>query len=218
MNSKTIILGCGSQARYVIEALIERHQLDNNSAKPEIILIDIETDKMVGESVNGFKVLFNMEKLIREQQLLDNHFVIAHGKNKLKEKLVNQLRKYNIEYSAVIHPRAYISQYATIGSGSIINSGAMISPDAEIKSHCIIHSGSVIEHDCVIDDYTNIAPGVILAGRVHVGKRSYLYSGATVIPGVNIGNDVIVGAGAVVLNDIPDGKTVMGVPAKEINN
>tara|TARA_B100001250_G_scaffold387433_1_gene384826 strand:+ start:338 stop:994 length:657 start_codon:yes stop_codon:yes gene_type:complete len=218
MNSKTIILGCGSQARYVLEVLVERNQLSNNDTKPEIILIDIESDKMIGESVNGFKVLFNLEQLISESQLLDNYFVIAHGENKLKEKLVNQLRNYNIEYSTVIHPRACVSQYATIGSGSIINSGAIVSPNAEIKSHCIIHSGSVIEHDCVIDDYVNIAPGVILAGRVHVGQRSYLYAGSTVIPGVNIGNDVIVGAGAVVLHDIPDGKTVVGVPAKEIKD
>jgi sugar O-acyltransferase (sialic acid O-acetyltransferase NeuD family) len=216
MNSKTIILGCGSQARYVIEALIERHQLHNNDSKPEIFLTDIESNKMIGESVNGFKVLFNLEQLISESLLLDNYFVIAHGENKLKEKLVNQLRKYSIEYNTVIHPRAYISKYATIGSGSIINSGAMVLPNAEIKSHCIIHSGSIVEHDCIINDYVNIAPGVVLAGRVNVGKRTYLYSGVTVIPGVNIGSDVIVGAGAVVLHDIPDGKTVVGVPAKEV--
>ena len=40
-------------------------------------------------------------------------------------------------------------------------------------------------------------------------------SGAKVLGNINIGEDVKIGAGAVVLKDVPNDKTVVGVPAIE---
>ena len=39
-------------------------------------------------------------------------------------------------------------------------------------------------------------------------------AGAKVIGGVTLGNDVTVGANAVVVKNVPDGCTVVGVPAR----
>jgi serine acetyltransferase len=36
------------------------------------------------------------------------------------------------------------------------------------------------------------------------------------LPRIRIGKDAIVGAGAVVISDVPDGVTVVGVPARPI--
>lgn len=38
------------------------------------------------------------------------------------------------------------------------------------------------------------------------------------LPGITIGEDSVVAAGSVVTKDVPDGKIVMGVPAKEVGN
>jgi acetyltransferase-like isoleucine patch superfamily enzyme len=38
--------------------------------------------------------------------------------------------------------------------------------------------------------------------------------GVSVVPGVRIGAGATVGAGAVVISDVPDGETVVGVPAR----
>jgi acetyltransferase-like isoleucine patch superfamily enzyme len=58
--------------------------------------------------------------------------------------------------------------------------------------------------------------GSVARGEARVGERSWVGAGATLIQGISIGADVTVGAGAVVIRDVPDGQTVVGVPARSI--
>lgn len=55
-------------------------------------------------------------------------------------------------------------------------------------------------------------------------KGLYLLAGAkieanaTLLPGVFIGSNALVGAGSVVVHDVPDGKVVVGNPARVIRD
>lgn len=79
----------------------------------------------------------------------------------------------------------------------------------------VIHKSSVIGKDCII------GTSVVLGGRNGgtpggpvLGDRVYIGTGAKIIGAINIGDDVKIGANAVVLNDVPNGATVVGIPAK----
>ena len=47
-----------------------------------------------------------------------------------------------------------------------------------------------------------------------LGDNVFLGTGAKVLGGISIGNNVLVGANAVVIQDVPDGFTAVGVPAR----
>lgn len=52
--------------------------------------------------------------------------------------------------------------------------------------------------------------------RPTIGDNVYVGCNVVIIGKINIGNNVTIGAGAVVIKDIPDGKTVVGNPARII--
>jgi sugar O-acyltransferase (sialic acid O-acetyltransferase NeuD family) len=116
-----------------------------------------------------------------------------------------------------IHPNAVIALSAVIGDGATVMAGTIINPGAKLGNNVIINTGSVVEHDCTIGDHAHIATGARLAGTVSVGSGAHIGAGAVVRQSINIGERAIVGAGAVVVKDVEPDTTVVGVPAKTLN-
>lgn len=126
--------------------------------------------------------------------------------------------RYAVEYATAIPPKAIISDSAKIGKGSVVMPGAIVNADVSIGRHCIINTKASIDHECQMGDYVHIAPGATLSGNVEVGDCSWIGVGACVKQGIKIGKNCMIGAGAVVVNDIPDGATAYGNPAKIKSN
>lgn len=139
--------------------------------------------------------------------------IVSIGINKTRKMIVEKL---SCQYATAIHPTAIISPSAKIGEGTVVMSGAIINADAVIGNHCIINTGASVDHECVVGDYCHIAPHASLCGQVHVGEGTLIGVGASVIPCIEIGEWCTVGAGAAVVANVPDNKTVVGVPAKPI--
>ncbi len=205
-----LIIGAGSQARYVIDIV------SLNKSYRIMGAVDLESGKTVGKRINKIKVICKVDEV--PQRFLNSkiRIVVAHGDYGTKKKTVEYLKAQGFKFAQIISSQCYISPYASTSEGCIINPNAVIMPNAKIGKHVIIHSQTVIEHDNVIGDYSNIAPGVSLGGSVTVGEGSYIYTGASVIPKVKIGNNCVIGAGSVVIRDVNDNEVVAGAPAKRI--
>ena len=141
--------------------------------------------------------------------------IISVGDNKTRKKLVESIP---VNFISAIHKKASVSNYASIGCGTVVMSNAVINADAIIGKHCIVNSGAVIEHDCKLNDYVHISPNASLAGNVIIGEGSHIGIGATIIQGVIIGKWATIGAGSVIIKDVPDGVVVVGNPGKVIKN
>ena len=50
-----------------------------------------------------------------------------------------------------------------------------------------------------------------------IGDRVFIGAGARVLGGIVVGDDAVIGANAVVIDDVPEGATVVGIPARVIH-
>ncbi len=107
---------------------------------------------------------------------------------------------------------------------------AMMTSQVAIGSPVVIGPGLYIVHgQIVVDGITEIGRGVEIAPFVTIGLRSGNFQGAKVgdnvrigtgariIGPVRIGNGATIGANAVVVDDVPEGATVVGAPARPVD-
>ncbi|MDY6986980.1 MAG: hypothetical protein SWQ30_02890 [Thermodesulfobacteriota bacterium] len=211
MASKdTILIGCGPQAKYALENL----RLTDMHVRRVFDPIGRKVGERIGQ--------FGIEPFSSFRSVIDTdkdriNALICLSDTRLKEEIFHRIRN-DVCFINAIHPGSHIAHGVDLGTSLIINAGAIIQPDAAIGHGCMIHAGVIVEHDGKIAAFVNLAPGVTLAGGVTIGQRTTVFSGAIVAPNVSIGKDVIIGAGSLVKDDIPDGSTAYGTPARVVSS
>lgn len=142
---------------------------------------------------------------------------IAVGERVVREQLVEMLtnRRKTMPVNA-IHPRASVSQMASIGHGNFIGANAVIDAQATLGNHCIVESGSIVQTRVKTGDYVTIGAGSVIGNGVTIEDNVFVGTGVRIIAGVTIGENARIGAGSVVMQDVAEGKTVFGNPAVEI--
>lgn len=142
--------------------------------------------------------------------------IVAVGDCTARQRLIEKLRAGGHALASILHPSAVVSPSAQLGAGVFVGPLAVVNALATLADGVIVNSGAIVEHHNQLGACSHIAPGATLAGGVSVGAFSLVGAGASVRPRIRIGTRVTVGAGAAVVNDIADGLTVAGVPAKAI--
>ena len=143
-------------------------------------------------------------------------FCVGVGDNRIRREIVKNLTLRGHSVTGLISRSAVVSSRAEIGLGVQIFPGAVVMAAARLGDGVIVNTNASVDHDGDLGDYVHVAPGVAIAGDVTIGARTLVGVGARILPGRRIGADVVIGGGAVVVDDIPDGFTVVGNPARPI--
>ncbi len=205
-----IILGAGGHAKVLIDTL------QRQSAN--ILGVTDPDPELHGKDVLGIPIIGNDSSIL---QYRVNDILLVNGLGRINRsnrrmQIYDTFKERGYIFTRVIHPSAVISSEAYLAEGVHVMAGAIIQTLATIGVNTIINTRVSVDHECIIGNHCHIAPGCTISGAVETGDNVLIGAGATIIQGVKLGIHCIVAAGAVVIRDVPDGVTVMGVPAKVV--
>ena len=145
-------------------------------------------------------------------------FVIGIGDPATRARVDHRIasRPNALRAATLVHPIASFGSDNTVGDGCVVAAGARVTTNVSLGRHVHLNINATVSHDCVVNDYVTCAPGSTVCGDVRIGANTYVGAGSTIIQGRRIGRDATIGAGAVVVDDVADGVTVVGVPARPI--
>ncbi len=206
-----ILIGGGGHARVLIEVVRVSGEFHLRGILDPVL--------PAGQEVSGVPVLGG-DELLSTAEFSESLVTIAFGLMRAgdrRQKLYESLIAKKHEFPVLRHPFSQVASRVTISQGSQIMAGVVIQPGGLIGVNAVINTGALIDHDCRIGDHVFISPGAVLGGGVTLGDGSFIGLGARLLPGVRVGPRATVGAGAVVTEEVPEGSTVVGVPARRVS-
>lgn len=108
-----------------------------------------------------------------------------------------------------------IEDNVEIGSNTSIDRGTL--GDTHIKAHAKIDNLVHIAHNVVVGKGAFVIAHAMVAGSTKIGDYSWVAPCVTVRDKITVGANALLGLGAVVVKDVADGQTVMGAPARSLD-
>lgn len=115
----------------------------------------------------------------------DYDAIVAVGNNSVRRKLLLQLKSSGFNVPTIIHPKAFVSKYSIIGSGTVVLANATINTNTKIGDGCIININVTIDHDCVINNWTHVCSASVIRSYAKVGENVNI-GAAAYIPAMSI--------------------------------
>lgn len=159
MCKRFLIIGAGGHGRVVAEVA-------QDCGYDEIAFLDDNSDLAIGKisDIKNFKDKYT-------------DVFIGIGNNKVREKLLMEIKTLGFNIPALIHPSAYISRSSKIGIGTIIEPKAIVNANSIIGEGCIISIGSIVDHDVTIGKCCHINSGAIVMASKDIKKLTKIEAG-----------------------------------------
>jgi sugar O-acyltransferase (sialic acid O-acetyltransferase NeuD family) len=207
MTERLVIVGAGGHGRETLDIVEAINRLEPMFEFVGFCARDADATLL---AQRGATLLGDLD-VLRDT---DARYVIGIGTSETRRDIDATLTGYGCEATTLVHPAASLGSDLRIGPGVLLAAGARVTTNVSLGRHTHLNVNAVVSHDCEVGEYVTLSPGVLINGTVTLDEGVFLGTGAIVLPGRKIGAWARIGAGAVVTDDVPAGRTAVGVPAR----
>lgn len=184
MKQKLLLVGAGGFGRVVLEHAQAHYDcafLDDGIAKT------VDSIPVIGKTVN-------MASFYPEYKLL----LVTIGNNELRKRLYKEAAAIGFSFPSIIHPTAYISPHAHIGTGCVILNNAVVQNNASCGDGCILNPGVELHHDSTIGSYCLVYTNSVVRSLTSVGDCVWIGSNVTISTSANVPSNSKVEDGVII--------------------
>jgi sugar O-acyltransferase (sialic acid O-acetyltransferase NeuD family) len=142
----------------------------------------------VDDWVKGPEIVGDSKSVFARSSAEDFEIAMAIGYRHLAARLevFQKLTAVGYRFVSLVHPAAYVSSSARIGSGVQVMARAIVDRAAAVRDLVVLWPGANVSHDCEVGRNTFISPGAVLCGRVRLGHSCFVGAGAVITDGVAV--------------------------------
>lgn len=160
-----LILGAGGYGKTIADLACQTGGYDS------VAFLD---DGQTGEQIlGGCEAVFTLAG----EQI---HAYPAFGNNTLRMKWLDRLMAVGISVPTLVHPRAYVSPTAKLGTGTMVLPMAVVNTGVSVGDGCIINIGALIDHDTVVESGVHLAPGAVVKAENRIAAFAKIDSGTII--------------------------------------
>ncbi len=165
---------------------------------------------VTGSSLIGARCTIGPNTVIADSRIGDECVVVA-----------------SVLEGSVLASRVEVGPFSHLRPGSRLESGVHVGNFVEVKASRL-GRGTKVGHfsyvgDAEVGEEVNIGAGTVTcnydgekkSGTI-IGDRAFVGSDTMLVAPVRLGREATTGAGSVVIDDVPDGATVAGTPARSL--
>jgi sugar O-acyltransferase (sialic acid O-acetyltransferase NeuD family) len=202
--NEVIIIGAGGHAAEIDEYI--RYSQKVTELKEFKILGFLDDDP---DSYKRYKFSAPFMGSIKDHKIIENiSYIMGIANISYRKLFIDKFKSEGADFISFIHSTAYVSESASIGTGTIIGPYVNIGPNVKIGNYNLINSRSSLGHDTTIGDYNFISPNVCFSGFSCVGDENLFGINSITIPGITVGNRNKITAGMVMDQNVGDDSVV----------
>lgn len=187
-----ILIGGGGHCRSVIDIIEQAGQFKVSGI--------VDNAELLGTKILGYPVIGNdldLDNLAKKY----TYALVTVGQiksPKARISLYDLAIKAGFVLPTIISSRAYVSNHAFIGDGTVVMHDTLINAKASIGNNCIVNSKALIEHDSKIANHCHISTNVTINGGAEIGEGSFIGSGSITKENIKVDANSFIKAGSVV--------------------
>lgn len=196
---KLVIYGTGPVAKFVLNTIYEINYPEFSDWE---VIGFLEENKNVRNKTFCALPILGDHTWVKSNEEIS--VVVSLSDLNLKEEYVKKMVFLNpeINFPAIIHPSAWVSEGAEIGIGSIVYPGVCIDTDTTIGRFNFLDKNCTVGYNCITKDFITFSSGVHIGNTNTIERNCFWGTGSMSAESIRVQQNTIVTPGALVSNDL----------------